>query len=122
MLAAKAGFEPTCLGFDMFGYSYDDNFDDQQYRHWSTRLLALMEITNTSKPGHCVRKWTKTGIRWLVRRQRSRVECAMLILTALTLIVTVVIGVFGIRMQSQDQMRKLAVVVDRTANGTSVLD
>lgn len=105
-LATEAGFELASLGLEVFGYSYDDDFDEQQYRHWGAKLLALVDCVNVSKADR-LRKWTKTGSEWVTTVQRSPKRSRMLMLGVLTLIATIVFGVFQLLMQRQDMISKL---------------
>lgn len=86
----------------------DDIGSHQRYQYWGSRLLALTELVE--KPRADSPFWTRVK-----RRLRNRMECAGVFLTALTLVVTVI----GIYLQSQDQVKKIVVSVDQTANGTS---
>lgn len=113
-LAMKAGFDLAQLGLDVFIYSSDDDSEGQEYRYWSVRLLALMKAVEGSKRSHHVRRWTETGHVWLMQMQHSPLKCAMLILTALALLVAIVFGIFGLLMQKQDSARQIAIVVGRT--------
>jgi len=107
-LATEAGFELASLGLEIFGYSYDDddNFDEQQYRRWGAKLLALVDIVNMSKVGR-LRKWTRAGNERVTKVQRGPKRSRMLMLGVLTLLATIVFGVFQLLTQRQDVMSKL---------------
>lgn len=103
-VAAESGFDLAYLGVDTFGFTFDDGFEDQQYRYWGAKLLALVDVMDGSNAIHRARGWIRTRHRWAVTMKRHPVKCTMLTLTALSVLVATVFGVFSLLMQRQAQM------------------